>query len=125
MRMIDTTVRRRLALTGGIALAICLAGSPALAGFEESKTFTSDQLVINNLIGEIHVQGHGGSSFEVVVKVDGRDASRESIELRSDGDQLSVVFPISDEELRLPTDGSGLEQHVLTRSKGLVAVRGS
>lgn len=97
MRMTDTTVLRRLALTGGIALAICLAGSPALAGFEESKTFTSDHLVINNLIGEIHVQGHGGSSFEVVVKVDGRDASRESIRLRSDGDQLSVVFPISDE----------------------------
>lgn len=95
MRTRAKSVFRILALTGGIALA--LACSPLFAGYQESKVFTSDHLVVNNLIGEIQVRGHSGSSFEVVVKVGGRDGSHQNIKLRTGDDELSVVFPVDEE----------------------------
>ena len=82
----------------GLALVAGLAW-PAWAGFEEQFTFSADELRVRNLIGEVKVEGHGGSAFEVVVNVQGRDASPERVHIeQQDGGQawLEVVFPVDE-----------------------------
>jgi hypothetical protein len=80
---------------------VLLLALPALAGFDEQRSFSSDTLTVNNLIGEVRVTGHGGSTFEVHVSVKGSDATRELIQLRSDEGSkatLTVAFPIKDHQ---------------------------
>jgi hypothetical protein len=72
---------------------------PALAGFDEKHSFSTDSLTVNNLIGEVRVTGHGGSAFEVHVSVKGSDATRELIEIRSEEGskaRLTIAFPIQE-----------------------------
>jgi hypothetical protein len=83
-----------------LPLLILATTLPALAGFEESRSFAAETLTVNNLIGEIRVSGHAGSSFEVLVQVRGDDASPELIEvLTKDGasPELTIGFPIESE----------------------------
>ena len=77
--------RKTVALLSPI-LTILLLGLalPALAGFDEQRSFSSDTLTVNNLIGEVRVTGHGGSTFEVQVSVRGSDASRDLIRIRTE-----------------------------------------
>jgi hypothetical protein len=79
-----------------ILAATVLLAMPVLAGYEENITFSSGTLEVYNLIGEITVQGSGGSSFEVRVQVQGSDADKDDIEIKQqDGGtaKLSVTFP--------------------------------
>jgi hypothetical protein len=82
-------------LAPALILALCLS-SPLLAAFEETVQVSSSDLEIRNLIGEIRVEGYGGSSFEVVVRVDGRDGTRERVEIEQSGSVLEVVFPLEE-----------------------------
>jgi len=81
-----------------VALVVlpALLALPATAGFEERLSFSSDRLTVRNLIGEIRVEGHGGSNFEALVSVQGKDATREAITIESSDNgaaELTVIFP--------------------------------
>jgi hypothetical protein len=88
---------------GLLVLVLVLLGAglyPAWAEFQERRSFGADTLTVRNLIGEIQVRGHGGSSFEVRVNVKGSDASPERVRVESeDGSrgELAVVFPLDEE----------------------------
>ena len=88
-----------LKVVGGVlcAAVVCgvalLAGTAAAADFSETKSFSTDSLTVTNLIGEVRVTGHKGSGFEVVVDVQGDDASRDEVQVETDHDSLTVVFP--------------------------------
>jgi len=85
-----------------LLLAACLALvalSPAIAGFDERKTFDGDQLLIRNLIGRIDIQGHSGSEFEVEIRVRGRDATADLVRIDADEvnySELIVEFPLDE-----------------------------
>ena len=72
MREIPASHPHRFALAA-LALLALAAGLPALAGFDQERSFQTDQLTVHNMIGEIRISGHGGSSFEVLVHVRGDD----------------------------------------------------
>ena len=62
-----------------VAILAAIAAVPAMAGFDVQEKIDADRLIVRNLIGEIEVEGHSGRSFEVEVRVQGRDADRELI----------------------------------------------
>ena len=71
---------------------------PAWAAVEESRALDADRDIVRNLIGEIDVTGHGGSDFEIMVRVQGRDASPEELRVavrEGRSAELNVVFPES------------------------------
>lgn len=85
--------------TGAIAVALALAGTAPALGEEFTETYSipGDNLLVLNLIGEIRIEGHSGSDYQVDVHVRGADASREIIQIqtREGGDaELVVEFPI-------------------------------
>jgi hypothetical protein len=84
------------------ALALLALFTPAArADFEESFTFDSEELRISNLVGEVRVEGHDGSDFEVVVNVQGSDAERDLIEFDVEEGRhatLAIIFPVDEEE---------------------------
>lgn len=82
-----------LKVAGVLCFLAC--GVAQAAGFSETKTVSGDTLTVTNLIGEIRVTGHNGSGFEVVVDVQGDDASRENVRIETGRDSLTVVFPKS------------------------------
>jgi hypothetical protein len=96
------TTCRRVVPFVSIALAVAaLSGvaTSARAEFQEVASFAADSLTLENLIGEIRVEG-GGAEFRVQVDVRGGDASRESIRIeKKDGAAatLSVRFPLESE----------------------------
>lgn len=87
-----------------VSMAFALAvlagpGTSAGAEFQEVATFAAEALTLENLIGEIRIEG-GGAEFRVQVDVRGRDASRESIRIgKQDGADaaLSVRFPLDED----------------------------
>lgn len=90
---------RRLSLAL-LALLASVTALPALAGFDESRSFPAGSLTVNNLIGEVRVGGHSGSEFEVLVRVRGRDASTDVIEVRTRNGanpELTIAFPVDSE----------------------------
>jgi len=108
-----STVHPRLFALVFIVFAVVLSGvvaTPAHAEFQEVASFTADSLTLENLIGEIRVEG-GGAEFRVEVDVRGRDASKESIRLeKKDGPEatLSVRFPLdTDRRYVYPRLGPG------------------
>lgn len=92
----------------GLAVALVLVATPLWAGFQETKSFSSGNFTLNNLIGKVEVRGHSGSDFQVKVDVQGRDGTRDNIKIKSDGDSLSVVFPVNESrDYVYPELGSG------------------
>jgi DUF4097 and DUF4098 domain-containing protein YvlB len=74
---------------------VVFSGTASAAGFSETKKFSTDSLTVTNLIGEVRVIGHRGSGFEVVVDVQGDDASRDEVRIDTGSESLTVVFPKS------------------------------
>jgi len=103
-RTCRTTLFTALAVA---VLAVAVPTGPALqaAGIEHSQSFSSDRLTVRNLIGEIRVEGHGGSNFEVVVNVAGRDAGEGLIRMKAGDDQLDIVFPAAQGDYVYPRLG--------------------
>jgi hypothetical protein len=85
-----------------LVVAACLALvalSPAIAGFDERRSFDGDQLLLRNLIGRIDVQGHNGPDFEVEIRVRGRDATADLVRIDDDEgsySELIVEFPLDE-----------------------------
>jgi hypothetical protein len=104
--MSHSTVSRTIFLRTVAFLAVlALVAVPAQAALEESRSFASDRLKVRNLIGEITVEGHRGSGFEVEVRVSGRDARDGLIQLQSGDDELNVQFPAGQTEYVYPKLG--------------------
>ncbi|HKQ60752.1 MAG TPA: DUF4097 family beta strand repeat-containing protein [Candidatus Polarisedimenticolaceae bacterium] len=83
-----------------LAVALVLGTIPAWAGFDEQRSFTADTLTVRNLIGAVKITGHSGPAFQVMVHVQGKDGTRESIRLEAhEGSSatLEVVFPLHDQ----------------------------
>ena len=100
MSKIHASHLRRLALATLTLLALT-AGLPALAGFDQERSFKSDELTVHNMIGEIRISGHGGSEFEVLVQVRGKDAGSDLLRIEVDegsSPELAVVFPLDKEK---------------------------
>jgi hypothetical protein len=82
-----------------VTVAVLAATSAAQAETGSAQTFTFDktELEIRNLIGQIVISGHDGSSFEVEVTFHGEDAADGALTVlrEEDGDrgQLAVQFP--------------------------------
>jgi len=90
--------RTALPVLALLAAALIVPGI-AQAEFTHKESIDATELRLNNLIGEIQVEGHSGSSFEVEVRVQGRDASPERVQVRTDKGSratLDVVFPLSE-----------------------------
>lgn len=79
--------------------ALASAAGPAAAEFDERFTFDSRSLFVENLVGEVRIEGHRGEAFEVEVRVRGRDASREALRIESRegaSGRLSLLFPLDE-----------------------------
>jgi hypothetical protein len=77
-------------------LLLLLSAAPASAGFDEHRTFSSSELEVANVIGAVNVTGHAGADFEVFVRVQGKDGTRDQVRVEaSPGGKatLTVVFP--------------------------------
>jgi len=86
-------------------LAVTAGSALQAAGIELNESFSTDRLTVRNLIGEIHIEGHGGSTFEVVVSVAGRDADQGMIRTKVTGDQLDILFPAAQGDYVYPRLG--------------------
>ena len=86
-------------LFGLLLCGLLAVASPVLADEEKTFTFDADELTVQNLIGEVRVEGHSGSQFEVLVSVRGDDATPGLIGFEAeDGrhSRLNIVFPKKD-----------------------------
>lgn len=105
-----------LALLG---LLLLLFVAPARADYSQEFHFDAQELRVTNLIGEITVEGHDGSGFEVEVHVRGEDATDGTVTFeREDGREsdFHIVFPV-DEEDRYVYPEMGRRSRTTFRSK--------
>jgi hypothetical protein len=95
------SVRRSARLLPCAALAVAgLLWLPAAvsAAFEKSLTLTADALELLDPIGEVRLEPAAGEAYEIVVRVDGRDATEERVRVeQAPGDPARVL-------VRFPTD---------------------
>jgi DUF4097 and DUF4098 domain-containing protein YvlB len=114
--------KRALGATLLTALAIATvltlpAGSVVqAAGTEQDHSFSADRLTVRNVIGEIRIEGHGGSTFEVVVRSGGRDSADGAIRTKISDDQLDVVFPAGKGDFVYPRLGRSKSDFSLKNS---------
>jgi len=87
-----------------VALVTLLA-APAWAALEERKTFSSDRLTVRSLIGEVRIEAGGGSDFEVLVTIAGKDARDGLIKLDASDSRLDIRFPAGQHEYVYPRLG--------------------
>jgi hypothetical protein len=85
-----------------LALVILLLPpTGARADFQEEKTFSTDRLVLVDLLGQVRVVGHEGDDFRVEVAVRGRDADPERVRIETEESggesRLLVRFPVDEE----------------------------
>jgi DUF4097 and DUF4098 domain-containing protein YvlB len=86
-------------LTATAVLAAFLAAAPPVRAeeFQEHFTIQETSLRLDDMIGEIRIEGTDGPDFEVEVDVQGADASRDKVKVeRQGGDtpRLVVEFPL-------------------------------
>ncbi len=99
----------RSALRASLAMLACtgLLALPVSAGvIKEHRSFESRSLEIRNLIGEVRVEGHRGSTFEVDITIQGADSNEGLLKIEESGDTLAIVFP-NESRFVYPRMGSG------------------
>ncbi|HXV75801.1 MAG TPA: DUF4097 family beta strand repeat-containing protein, partial [Candidatus Polarisedimenticolaceae bacterium] len=106
MKVNRPTLRSQL-LFAGIALGVLVSAGYADAASTLTHHFDSETLDLRHLIGEVRVEQHGGSGFEVEVQVAGRDARDGMIELRTEANRLDVLFPGGHSDFIYPALGRG------------------
>jgi DUF4097 and DUF4098 domain-containing protein YvlB len=98
MREKNRSVLRLLAVVACCALAGALAPT-SQAAFEKAMSLSADTVEIRNLIGEIEVEGHRGSDFEIEVRVQGSDATPDRVEIRVEEGRradVTILFPLDE-----------------------------
>ncbi len=90
----------RPGIVTAILLMMVLLALPALAReYEESFSFSGDELKIANMIGKVDVRSGSGDQIRVTVLVRGEDAESDMIEFEVDDGsigELQIIFPTSD-----------------------------
>ncbi|MFN8548119.1 MAG: hypothetical protein U0527_09200 [Candidatus Eisenbacteria bacterium] len=93
----------------GVAIgAIFAISAGAQADFTANASLSARSLKVENLVGEITIEGTDGSNFEVDASIQGRDATRESMRLETiEGDDAvaRVLFPKGEDEFIYPRLG--------------------
>ncbi len=91
-------MNRRIIVSVLVPVLMALGVGAALAGeFEREFTFATDDLQVENMIGNVRVVEAQGKTFEIQVVVRGEDATEDFLEfvtLADDGDALVIQFPI-------------------------------
>jgi hypothetical protein len=78
-------------------LLVIAASTPAFSeSYDEHLTADTSHLKVVNLIGEVHVTRHEGSGFDVVVHVQGKDANRDRVYVRKEGETITVHYPLAE-----------------------------
>jgi len=87
--------RREFAWRAGLTAAVVLTllTGPAWGRTIEKRSFEGDTVEVQNLIGAIRVEGHGGSGFAVEIDIQGQDSTDVPVRIDSDGSSLTLVFP--------------------------------
>jgi hypothetical protein len=93
-----------------VLVLAALVALPAAAGMQETLSFDSDRLHVKSLIGQITVESHSGSGFEVVVDTQGKDAREGAVRLEQETDELLIGFT------------GGAREYVDTRLKGSTSI---
>jgi hypothetical protein len=91
-------MRRKLVLAGA-ALALAAPVLAAGEGFQERFSLRSEQLLFRSLVGQIRVEGHAGPAFEIELRAEGRDVSRERLRFdlhEGAYGELLVEFPLGE-----------------------------
>jgi hypothetical protein len=102
-----------LALPALVAIALAVAGASVASAeeFEERISLDAQELALTNLIGEVDLEGHDGSGFEVLVQVKGKDAGRDKVRIetkKGDHAEVNVIFPVGEDgKFVYPRLGSG------------------
>jgi len=93
----------------GVALGALVAiGTAAQADFTANASLSARSLKVENLVGEITVEGTDGATFEIDASIQGRDATRETMRLETvEGDAAiaRVLFPKGEDEFVYPRLG--------------------
>jgi DUF4097 and DUF4098 domain-containing protein YvlB len=83
-------------LIASLSLAVGLA---AMAGIESTQTISANKLTVHNLIGEIEIESHSGSDFEVTVNIQGDDATRDNVDVvisSGSSAEMEIRFPLDE-----------------------------
>lgn len=99
---ISAAIARNLLTPFVCAIVLALSATTAAAAIEQTASFPGDRLSVRNLIGEVRVEAGGGAGFEVVVRVDGRDAREGLIEIVTSEDRLDIRLPQGESEFVYP-----------------------
>jgi hypothetical protein len=115
----DTMMNRRSVRNHALVLAavagLLLAPASAVSAANETHRFDAEHLEVRNLIGEVRVESHAGSDFEVEVAVAGRDAEAGLIRVDTRADGLDVRFPGGHSEFVYPALGPNAHSSINTR----------
>ena len=126
--MRDQGIRGFLCMLTVLAVCLLVGALPAQAEFEEQGSVSADRLTLRNLIGEINVEGHNGSEFEIEVRVQGDDATRERITIeRKEGSaaEWNILFPLDESKRYVyPRLGRGSSTSFDTHDGGSRSRRG-
>lgn len=100
-RIADTTGTLVTSLVASAVVLAFLGTSAAQAEeFTESLRLESEVLVLSNLVGKVEVRPNSENVFQVEIHVRGQDASRDRIQIQSEGTRratAAVVFPLDEE----------------------------
>lgn len=88
-------------VAGAALCGALIAFSPAANAeeFTETVSISGNNLMVLNLIGKVRVEGHSGSDYQVEVRAQGDDVSRETLKIETrEGDDAEVVvrFPVEE-----------------------------
>lgn len=84
----------------GLVVALGVMPLTVHAGFEKHLTLDARALELVDLIGEVYLESTSGTAYEIIVRVDGRDASEDRVTLeQKPGDPARVLvrFPVDKE----------------------------
>ena len=97
-----------------LALVACLVATglalPTAEAFEETVSVSADKLILRNLIGQIEVEGHSGSTFDIEIQVRGSDATRERVQIETVDKrqaEVHVRFPLDESKRYVYPEASG------------------
>lgn len=74
-------------------------GLAAMAGIERTQSIGADKLTLHNVVGAIQVVPHSGDDFEVMLSIEGADASEKLIDVLVQGGtsaEMEIRFPLAE-----------------------------
>lgn len=113
-------------LTGALWLGVvwAVAVGPAGAALVQEKSFDTERLRIKNVVGQVRIEPASGSTFDVAVRIEGRDAREGLVELETGADELTIRMPAGQPSFVYPELGHGSGTR-FSGPDGRVEIRGA